>query len=150
MFLEVYLSGGFHSDWQDRVMNACAGLEIDFLNPLSKETDPKTLEWVNKPLTEEQKEEMDKTRTQSPWWPMDRLAIEEADVVFVYLEDYRPAMLGTGTVFEMGMAYALGKVVIIVNEIEHRYYREFTRIFSSYPTLDAGIEALKKCIWLST
>jgi len=148
--LVVYLSGGFHSDWQKTVMDACKGLPIHFLNPLEKETDPETKQWKNKPLTEEQKEEQDKDRRQSPWWPMDKLAVEKADVVFCYLEDYRPKLLGTGAVFELGMAYALNKLVIIVNKVDHRYYREFERLFTSYNTLFNAIEALKKCAWLKS
>ena len=148
----VYLSGGFHSDWQDVVMDACKNEPINFLNPLEKEKkfikEHGAEKWQNIDLTEEEKEEKDKARRQSPWWYQDKLAIEKADIVFCYLEDYRPKLLGTGTVFELGMAFALGKLVIVVNQIEHRYYREFERLFTSFPTLVEGVEHLKKCGWL--
>lgn len=148
--LNVYLSGGFHSDWQYRVMKACGGEAIRFLNPLEKEVDPNTKKWRNLSLTEEEKEERDKKRLQSPWWYEDKLAIQKADVILCYLEDYRPKLLGTGTVFELGMAFAQDKLVIIVNEIEHRYYREFERLFVSFKSLDGAIEHLKKLTWLRT
>jgi len=150
--VRVYLSGGFHSDWQDVVMKECGDEKFYFLNPLEKETkfieEQKAKKWKNINLTEEQKEEKSKQQTQSPWWEQDRLAIEKADVVFCYLEDYRPKLLGTGTIFELGMAFALGKVVIVVNKIEHRYYREFEHLFVSFKSLEEGIAALKKMSWL--
>jgi len=151
--LRVYLSGGFHPDkdgveWGAKVSKACQGLSIQFLNPLEKERNSNTNEWRELHLTEEEKEEKSKARTQSPWWYQDKLAVEKADVIFCYLEDYRPKVLGTGTIFELGMAFALGKLVILVNKIEHRYYREFEHLFVSFKTLEEGIEFLKKCVWL--
>jgi len=146
--LAVYLSGGFHTEWQNQVMEACKDLPIRFLNPLEKETDPKTKKWKNLPMTEEQKEERSKKSTQAPWWPQDKLAIKIADVIFVNMEDYRPKVLGTGGVFEMGMAYMADKLVILVNKIEHRYYREYEHLFVSFKTLEEGIKFLKKCAWL--
>lgn len=145
--VRVYLSGGFHSDWQGVVMKECGDEKFYFLNPLEKEVG-KDRKWKNIHLTEGQKEERSKANTQAPWWQQDKLAIEKADVVFCYLEDYRPKLLGTGTIFELGMAFALGKVVIVVNRIEHRYYREFEHLFVSFKSLEEGIAALKKMSWL--
>jgi len=146
--VRVYLSGGFHSDWQNRVRESVGTDDFYFLNPLEKETDPKTKKWKNLPLTEEQKEERSKGLKQSPWWQQDKLAVEKADVIFCYLEDYRPNLLGPGAILELGMAYALGKAVILINNIEHRYYREFEHIFVSFKTLEEGIAELKKMSWL--
>lgn len=148
--VRVYLSGGFHTDWQQQVMAAVGTEKFYFLNPLQKETaviDGKP-QWKNIKLTEEQKEERSIKQRQCPWWQQDKLAIQKADVVFCHLEDYRPKMLGGGGIFELGMAYMLGKAVILVNKIEHRYYREFERLFISFPSLEEGIEELKKFGWL--
>lgn len=144
----VYLSGGFHTDWQKRVMKACEGYPIRFLNPLEKETDPNTKKWRNLPLTEEQKEERSKAARQAEWWLLDKEAVRRSTIIFCYLEDYRPKLLGTGAIFELGMAYALDKFVILVNDIEHRYYREFEHLFVSFPTLEEGIKFLQKSSWL--
>lgn len=146
--VRVYLSGGFHSDWQKKVIKACGTDDFYFLNPLEKEVDLKSGEYEKKYISEETKEEMSQWQRQSPWWQQDRLAIEKADVVFAYWEDYRPKLLGTGVAFELGISYALGKVVILVNKIEHRYYREFEHLFISFKTLEEGIEHLRKMSWL--
>ena len=150
--VRVYLSGGFHSDWQQQVMKAVGTERFYFLNPLDKETkfikELGAKKWKNINLTEKEKEKRSEKMRQSAWWQQDKLAIQKADVIFCCLEDYRPKLLGTGTVFELGMAYMLSKAVILVNEIEHRYYREFERIFISFKTLGEGIEELKKFSWL--
>ena len=59
--VRVYLSGGFHTDWQDKVMEACGDEKFLFLNPLEKEKafikEQKAEKWKNIALTEEEKEE---------------------------------------------------------------------------------------------
>jgi len=150
--VRVYLSGGFHTDWQLQVMGAVGTEKFYFLNPLEKESkfikELGATKWKNINLTEEEKEERSIKQRQCPWWQQDKLAIQKADVVFCHLEDYRPKMLGGGGIFELGMAYMLGRAVILVNKIEHRYYREFERLFISFKTLEEGIEELKKFSWL--
>jgi nucleoside 2-deoxyribosyltransferase len=145
--IRVYLSGGFYGGWQKKVIEECGTEHFYFLNPLEKNSDKKG-EWRNANLSEEEKEEKDKVLKQSPWWFQDKLAVEKADIIFCYGRDYRPKMIGPGYIFELGMAFALGKIVIYINEIEHRYYREYERIFISFKTLDEGIEYLKNCSWL--
>ena len=51
----VYLSGGFHGDWRKEVMDACEGLPIRFLDPLSKEVGPDG-KWKNLHKTEDEKD----------------------------------------------------------------------------------------------
>lgn len=140
--VKIYLSGGFHSGWADKVRKEIGEEDFIFLNPI------KNVSLGYLELSEEEKEEKSRIAYQCPWWPQDKLAIEKADIIFCYLEDYRPAILGTGTIFELGMAYILGKMVILINRIEHRYYREFEHLFISFKTLDEGINFLKKCSWL--
>jgi len=148
----VYLSGGFHTQWRKEVMEACAGLPIRFLDPLSKEVGKDGL-WKNIHLTEHEKEERDKTRVQSPWWGCDKLAIKICDILFVNFEDYgrgEAELRGAGDVFEAGMGYMADKLVIVVNQVEHRYFREFERLFTSFKSLEEGIRFLKeKCSWLT-
>ena len=148
----VYLSGGFHTQWRKKVMEACKGLPIRFLDPLSKEVGKDGL-WKNIHLTDHEKEERDKTRVQSPWWGCDKLAFKIADIIFVNFEDYgweEGKLRGTGDVFEAGMGYMADKLVIVVNQVEHRYFREFERLFTSFRYLDEGIAFLKeKCSWLT-
>ena len=55
--VRVYLSGGFHTDWQNQVMKSCEGKDFYFLNPLEKESKyikkHKARKWKNIQLTGE-------------------------------------------------------------------------------------------------
>ena len=146
--LKVYLAGGFHTNWQDlveAVLEERAPGCFIIMNPKK--------DWGDTPSTpEEQKEASDKTLTHSPWWPPDKFAIEKADVVFFNVEDYGSPekMRGTGDIFEAGIAYALGKLVVFVNQVDHRYYRQFERLFQiNAKTLDMGIQKLLRLRWLA-
>jgi nucleoside 2-deoxyribosyltransferase len=144
--IRVYLAGGFHGDWHKYVISRCdeeaPGVFV-FLNPL--------ISWQksgDEHKSEELKEAEDKDKTQSIWWPPDKYCVRVADIVFIYHQDYRPHMLGTGEVFEAGMAYALDKFVICVNEIDHRYYRNISRVFPNFLTLKEGVDFLIGCAWV--
>jgi len=145
--LKVYLAGGFHQNWHDYVIRRCdeeaSGVFI-FLNPL--------ISWQKSgdspQISEEEKERRDKECSQSIWWPPDKYCVRVADVVFLYYQDYRPKLLGTGNVFEAGMCYALDKFTIVVNEIDHRYYRNISRIFPNFKTLKEGADYLISCAWI--
>lgn len=147
----VYLSGGFHGNWRDRVMEDCKGMPIRFFDPLAKEKNDDGL-WKNIHMTEDEKEYESKLKTQSTYWYCDKLAVKIADITFVYFESYgfdEGKLRGTGDVFEAGMAFALDKLVIAVNEVDHRYFRELVKPFITFSTLDEGIKFLKeKCSWL--
>jgi hypothetical protein len=89
VLLTVYLAGGFHSGWQQRV--AIAVPDVHYKDP-SKHglSDPvQYTEW-------------------------DLQAIRQSDVVFAYLEASNPA--GFALSLEVGYAKALGKTVIFVDE----------------------------------
>lgn len=147
--LKVYLAGGFHTDWQEQVRRACEerapGCFV-ILNP-KKSWDGTVRE------TEEKKEADDKALGRSPWWPADKFAVvKSADIVFFNIEAYiNPAKLrGTGDIFEAGMCYAADKLVVYVNQVDHRYYRGIARLFQiNEATLEAGIDALIKLAWLA-
>jgi nucleoside 2-deoxyribosyltransferase len=144
MALKVYLCGGFHTRWQDTVEDACRADGFVFINP--------KLNWKRDPSrTEEEAERSDKELTTSPWWPFDRLSIDKADIVFAYLEEYTSTSgrRGTGDIFELGMAFALGKIVICVNEVDHRYYRGIARLFLTFPSLNEAIMCLKSFSYLT-
>lgn len=137
----VYLCGGFYGNWDSRVIGAVDPDYFTFLNP--------RLGWsgIGKPKrTEEEREKEDLLLTQSPWWPIDRLAIEKCSVVFCYLQYNTPVV---GAIFELGMCYATGKPAIVVDEMNHRYYRGITRCFTRATNLEEGIEFLRNYAWLT-
>jgi nucleoside 2-deoxyribosyltransferase len=138
----VYLSGGFQSEWQTKVIAGC-GEDFVFYNPKDKS------ETYQKDLTEEEKERQEKSQRPCHWWAWDIYAIRKADIVFVYQEDYRPKLLGPGNILELGMAIALNKLIIFVNELDHRYFNQFSDLgFPTFKTLDEGIQYLKSCKFL--
>jgi len=144
--LRVYLAGGFHTEWQEQVKAACeekAPGRFIFYNPKEGWEDSVR-------MSEEDKEIRDKEYKTSPWWPLDRYAIEHSDIIFFNIEDYRPKLLGTGDIFEAGMCYAWSKLVIYVNQIQHRYYRGIARNFpNNFERLEDGIACLLRAAWLS-
>lgn len=139
--LKVYLSGGFHSGWDLKVMQACGSDCFAYLNP--------KFGWESSPSVSQEEKEQRSIECYPNYWYVDALAIKKCDIVFCILEDYRPALLGTGTIFELGMAFALGKPAIVVNLVEHRYYRDISKLFVFVKTLDEGIVELLKYKWVS-
>lgn len=142
--LRVYLCGGFHSDWQNEVREACKETPIHFINPKKN--------WVGgSTKTEEERESSDKKLPQSIWWGWDKLAIQLSDIIFVNLEDYgreEGNLRGTGDIYEMGMAWAYDKLIICVNVVDHRYYRGIARNHFVFSTMEEGIKALKGVTWI--
>ena len=151
--IAVYLAGGFFTEWQQKVIEACKDLPFWFLSPNKG--------WVEKAIigpdatrlsqeVENKKEELDKAKRQSPWWHWDKLAIKNCDVLFLNCEDYKNfvGLRGTGDIFEAGMAWAQDKLVIFVNQVEHRYYRGIARNFLMFETLEEGIDCLKFGKWI--
>jgi hypothetical protein len=145
--IKTYLAGGFYGDWHKYVINRCddevPGI-FTFLNPI--------VPWIkdgnDELISEEEKEETDKKLTQSLWWPPDKFCVRMADIVFVYFRDYRPKLLGVGEVFEIGMCFAWDKFTIVVNEVDHRYYRGVARMFPNFKTLKEGVDYLIHCAWV--
>ena len=104
-------------------------------------------------MTENEKEYDAKLEKQATYWYCDKLAIKIADIIFVYFEDYgreEGKLRGTGDVFEAGMAFMADKLVICVNEVQHRYFTGLEKLFITFSTLNEGIKFLKeKCCWLT-
>lgn len=144
MLIRVYLAGGFHTPWDSAVMSKVREVEpnkFQFLNPRDN--------WISGPkMTEEEKEAKDKASGFPTYWAVDALAIKSSNVVFANLEDYRPQLLGPGVMFELGMAYAWHIPCIIVNQVDHRYYRAITKLFDPAKTLDEGIVKLLQYAWI--
>jgi nucleoside 2-deoxyribosyltransferase len=115
--LSVYLSGGMHSGWQDRVKAAVP--DIEWLDPREHGlTNP--CEYADR----------------------DMEMIDQADIVFAYLEKDNPS--GIGLAFEVGYALGCCTSTIIVNEKDDRcfdivYYAADLR----RRTLEQGIEDLR-------
>jgi len=85
----VYLAGGFHSGWQDRLMN-----NVDFLHF----SDPRVHGLENK--------------IQYTMWDLE--AVRRSDWVFAYIEATNPGLYSLAV--EVGYAKALGKYILLVDE----------------------------------
>jgi len=88
--MKVYLAGGMHSGWQDRVKTQGPSI-VRYLDPCTHG--------------------LHQEREYTAW---DLLALRSADVVFVYFEADNPS--GYGLNLEAGFAHALGKTVVFVDE----------------------------------
>jgi len=120
--MKVYLSGGFHSDWQEIVKNSCPG--IHFINP---------------------KDHGLKDQKEFSLW--DIVGVEQCDVVLAYMEADNPG--GQGLCYECGYGKGKGKLVIIVDEKMDRYMgivREHSIVFDTLPNAILFLNSLAK-IW---
>ena len=94
--MRVYLSGGFVTDWQLKVIESVP--EAEFYNPADFEL--RGLKAGQIPV--------------GIYGPMDLAQIKLCDVVFAYLESSNPTPINV--CFEVGYALGLGKIVIFCNE----------------------------------
>lgn len=94
--MRVYLSGGFYTNWQQKVIDFVP--EAEFYNPYTFEFRGLTVGQVPVEI----------------YGPMDRTQIELSDVVFAYMEASNPTPINV--CFEVGYALGLGKVVVLCNE----------------------------------
>ncbi|WP_119313839.1 nucleoside 2-deoxyribosyltransferase domain-containing protein [Calidithermus terrae] len=85
----VYLAGGFHSGWQDRVIQQAP--HFSYIDP--------------------RKHNLTESSEYTAW---DLFAIRLCDIFFAYLEFSNPA--GYALSLELGYAKALGKLIILVDE----------------------------------
>lgn len=91
--MKVYLSGGFHSGWQDKFISGCP--DVEFL-------DPRTHGLVD-----------EKAYTQ---WDCD--AIDRCDLVIAYAEASNPSLLGLA--YEVGYAKARGKRIWLIQDTDDK------------------------------
>ena len=118
----VYLAGGFKSRWQTTVMEQLPGYL--FLDP-SQHNIQDAAEYTR--------------------WDLD--AVRSSDIVLGYMESTNPG--GYSLALEIGFAYALGKTIILVDEIKDpvvsRYF-DMVRQCSGYVFISLGqaIDHLRK------
>ena len=87
---KVFLSGGFKSNWQQRVIDRLIDKFV-FFNP---------------------REHLLDDPYEYTYW--DIHFIRQADIIFAYLEKANPS--GLGLIFEIGIAYGLNKTIVLVDE----------------------------------
>lgn len=122
---KVYLAGGMHSDWRDKIKVL---QNVDFIDPKEKEI--------------KQKFELQEYRT----W--DSHYIKQCDICFVYVEKTNPSCFGLAV--EAGYAKGKDKTVILVLEPGHEKdkYLQFLRNVSdiTYDNIEDGIDFLSSFI----
>lgn len=96
----IYLSGGFVSDWQEMVMSVFKDHKyfgkVHFFDPSSVKYG--SLDWPTVDL----------------YSPLDKLKIDQSDIVFAYLEKDNPTPINIA--LELGYAIGKGKFTILCNE----------------------------------
>jgi len=123
--IKVFLSGGFKSDWQKGLINQFDGNFI-FFNP--------------------REHGLEHSDLYTTW---DIHYVKECDIFFGYMEATNPS--GYGLAFELGIAYALGKTIILVDErsIQDEAFAKYYKILykpsgAVLTNLQDGINYLKK------
>jgi nucleoside 2-deoxyribosyltransferase len=103
----VFLSGGFRSNWQSEVIKATDGKFI-FFNP--------------------REHGLENSDFYTSW---DIHFIKECDIFFAYMESSNPS--GYGLAFELGVAYALNKTIILVDQksMGDKQFEKYFRITHS-------------------
>lgn len=96
--MNIYLAGGFHSGWQDKVKPA---LNANYFDPRLKEPKTNTLDEI------------------TTW---DFLRIKQSDIIFANMERTNPS--GFGLAVEIGYARGLNKTVILVLEKNHETHKD--------------------------
>ncbi|MDB5122388.1 MAG: hypothetical protein JWP94_517 [Mucilaginibacter sp.] len=86
----IFLSGGFRSDWQSKLLERYSD-RFQFFNP--------------------REHNIAEPHLYASW---DIHYVRKCDIIFAYMEASNPS--GFGLIFEIGMAYALNKTIILVDE----------------------------------
>jgi nucleoside 2-deoxyribosyltransferase len=88
--LKIFLSGGFKSNWQNNIVEKYND-DFIFFNP--------------------REHGLDNPEQYTTW---DVHFVKECDILFAYMEETNPS--GYGLAFELGLAYGLGKTIILIDE----------------------------------
>jgi hypothetical protein len=122
---KVFLSGGFKSNWQSKVIDA-VGDKFIFFNP--------------------REHGLEHSDFYTTW---DIHFVKECDIFFAYMEESNPS--GYGLAFELGVAYSLNKTIILIDEKSKRepaFARYFKILYRPSGVilynLNEGIDYLKK------
>jgi nucleoside 2-deoxyribosyltransferase len=116
--MKVYLSGGMHTGWQERV-KCVAGVE--FIDPCGH-----------------------KLLNARKYAPADLIGVNSADMVFAYMEADNPS--GFGLSLEVGYAVGRGIPVVFVdekNDPRMAIVREVATL--CLPSLSSGLQFLEAC-----
>ncbi len=122
---KVFLSGGFKSNWQSKVIEQLNDQFI-FFNP--------------------REHGLEHSDFYTTW---DIHYVKECDILFAYMEESNPS--GYGLAFELGLAYSLNKTIILVDE-KSKTSESFARYFKILykpsgvvlDNLNDGIEYIRK------
>lgn len=116
--MRVFLSGGTHGGWQDRVIEAFP--DLDFFDPRTLR--PRSMREI--------------AETERGW-------LDKSDCLFFYFESDNPS--GLGSAFEVGYCRAKGIPVIFVDE-KRTSHTEWLGIhcIGTYHTLEEGLQALRR------
>lgn len=124
---KVFLSGGFRSNWQKKVITRL-GDDFIFYNP--------------------REHKLDNPVDYTTW---DIHFVKECDILFAYMETTNPS--GYGIAFEAGLALGLNKTIILVDErsaVEPSFANYFNIVRhasgSTFTSLDEGIDYLQRFI----
>ena len=116
MTIQLYLSGEIHTDWRERIITGCKGMDVHFSSPI---TDHAASDDCGVALLGEEPDKfwhdhkgakINAIRT--------RKAIADADIVVVrFGEKYKQ----WNAAFDAGYASALGKSLIIMHGADHQH-----------------------------
>lgn len=122
---KVFLSGGFKSNWQLKITQELANHFI-FFNP--------------------REHGLEHSDFYTTW---DVHYVKECDILFAYMEKSNPS--GYGLAFELGLAYALNKTIILIDERSNSdltFAKYFKILYKPsgvvLDNLEDGVEYLKK------
>lgn len=121
---KVYLSGGFKSGWQETVIDKLKDKFI-FFNPRNHD--------------------LLKPDLYTAW---DIHFVKECDIIFAFMESTNPS--GYGLAFELGIAYAMNKTIILIDEksISDENFSKYFKILHRpsnvvFANLEEGIKFLE-------
>lgn len=119
----VYLAGGMHTGWQDKVIEACEHKRIQFLDPRSSG------------LTDE-----------DDYTAWDLWAVQQSDYVFGYLAKDNPS--GIGLAVEFGYGIGSGRELIFIEDEDDDRTRKFGMLRAisthNFVGFDKGLDWFKK------
>ena len=134
MTTKVYLAGNMHTNWREFVIKEFQGPnsasmipDVHFLMPLNTPD-------VSRPGA-----------GNKDWYFLrDKNSVRQADVLFGYIEGYDEHSRHSGLSAEIGIAYALGKTILLVNLMPEVHSFEFLEKMadSVFSSLLEGVKAL--------
>lgn len=117
--MNIYLCGGFKSNWQDQVI-----AEVRRLRPDAELFDPRE----------------NKVHDPKDYTKQDLEAIEACDIVFAYMESSNPGYANLA--FEIGYAHARGKKVVLINEKGARFAEMMHQVSDVFGDVPSALAAL--------